>query len=60
MKLYMCIKQKKVENFSIKRLYIERATDKIYWAVNQDQIGVWLFCFDKEHIFNMFEDYPFN
>ena len=36
-----------------------RKKDTIWWVDNADEvIGEWLFSFDKEHIFNMFSDYP--
>lgn len=41
------------ENF-----YKNNPDDKIWWLEDPDQIGVWLFSFDKKKIFNMFEDYP--
>ncbi|MGL5973496.1 MAG: DUF7675 family protein, partial [Oscillospiraceae bacterium] len=34
--------------------------DKIWWQETPDQVGLWLFSFDKKTIFNMFEDYPYN
>lgn len=33
-------------------------TDWIWWVDNPDVKGEWLFSFDKEHVFNMFRDYP--
>ena len=36
------------------------STDKIWWKDTSDQVGVWLFSFDKQIVFNMFEDYPHN
>ena len=41
------------ENF-----YKNNPDDKIWWLEDPEQIGVWLFSFDKKKIFNMFEDYP--
>ena len=41
------------ENF-----YKNNPDDKIWWLEEPDQIGVWLFSFDRKKIFNMFEDYP--
>ena len=41
--------------------YKNNPDDKIWWLDNTDEkIGVWIFSFDKEKQFNMFEDYPFN
>ena len=37
--------------------YKNEETDQIWW-VDTDAIGVWEFSFDKETIFNMFQDYP--
>lgn len=34
--------------------------DRIWWVNNPETKGVWLFSFDKKHIFNMFADYPHN
>ena len=33
--------------------------DKIWWIHNPEQKGERLFTFDKETIFNLFEDYPY-
>lgn len=33
---------------------------KIWWEETPDQVGLWLFSFDKKTTFNMFEDYPHN
>ena len=41
------------ENF-----YKNNPNDKIWWVDNPEQIGVWLFSFDKKKIYNMFADYP--
>ena len=30
------------------------STDKIWWKDTSDQVGVWLFSFDKQIVFNMF------
>ena len=38
--------------------YKKRKKDKIWWVDNTEEIGVWLFSFDKKKIFNMFADYP--
>lgn len=32
--------------------------DVIWWVDNTENIGEWLFSFDKKTIFNMFADYP--
>jgi hypothetical protein len=36
----------------------ENKTDKIWWVDNPNVVGVWEFSFDKETVFNLFEDYP--
>lgn len=42
-----------------RRFYKENETDIIWWVDNaRDAVGVWEFSFDKETVFNMFEDYP--
>ena len=42
------------------KFYKTNKKDKISWVDNHEQVGVWLFSFDKKRIFNMFEDYPHN
>ncbi len=32
--------------------------DMIWWVDNPENIGEWLFTFDKTNVFNMFRDYP--
>ena len=32
--------------------------DVIWWVDNPENIGEWLFTFDKTNVFNMFRDYP--
>jgi hypothetical protein len=39
--------------------YKNDENDKIWW-VDTDQIGQWLFSFDKKKIYNMYADYPHN
>lgn len=43
---------------SSKNFVKENATDKIWWVDNPNVVGVWEFSFDKETVFNLFEDYP--
>lgn len=38
--------------------YKNNDTDTIWWKDTPDQVGVWLFSFDKKTVFNMFRDYP--
>lgn len=40
--------------------YKNNIDDNIWWMDNPETKGEWLFSFDKEHIFNMFRDYPHN
>lgn len=35
-------------------------TDTIWWVDNDEQVGVFLFSFDKKKIYNLFADYPHN
>lgn len=37
--------------------YKNEETDLIWWKYT-DQIGEWIFSFDKKKEFNMYEDYP--
>lgn len=39
--------------------YKENETDAIWWYDNPEEKGVWLFSFDRENVFNLFEDYPY-
>lgn len=39
--------------------YKENETDRVWWVDNPDAKGVWLFSFDRETVFNLFEDYPY-
>lgn len=39
--------------------YKNKKNDIIWWVDNiEEKFGVWLFSFDKKHIFNLFQDYP--
>lgn len=38
--------------------YKNNDTDQIWWKDTPDQVGVWIFSFDREEKFNMFSDYP--
>jgi len=38
--------------------YKRNASDTIYWVDVCDQKGLFLFSFDKIHVFNLFTDYP--
>lgn len=41
------------------QFYKNKKTDKIWWVNNLgEQIGVFEFTFDKEKIYNLFQDYP--
>lgn len=39
--------------------YKENENDRVWWVDNPDVKGVWLFSFDRETVFNLFEDYPY-
>ena len=39
-------------------LYKNNDTDRIMWVDDPEKIGEWVFTFDGEHFFNMFQDYP--
>lgn len=41
------------------KFYKENESDQIWWVDNPDEIGVWLFSFDKITVFNLFQDYPY-
>jgi hypothetical protein len=41
------------------RFYKNEPNDKIWWQDTPDQVGLWLFSFDKIKVFNMYEDYPY-
>lgn len=45
---------------SSNKFYKENQNDKIYWVDTPDQVGVFLFSFDREKVFNLFKDYPYN
>lgn len=38
--------------------YKNNETDRIWWVENLDEKGLFLFSFDKDKVFNLFEDYP--
>lgn len=40
--------------------YTKERGDRVFWVNNVDQVGVHLFSFDKERVYNLFEDYPHN
>ncbi len=49
---------KKVSDYDyIDEFCKDEEDDKIWW-VKTDRIGEFLFTFDKQTIFNLFEDYP--
>lgn len=37
-----------------------KKSDKIYWTSTLERLDEHLFSFDKQTIFNLFEDYPHN
>ena len=40
--------------------YKDRPSDRIWWLEVINEKGLWLFSFDRENIYNMFQDYPDN
>lgn len=38
--------------------YKENDTDRIWWVDTVDNIGLYLFSFDRKRIYNLFSDYP--
>lgn len=40
--------------------YKNVGTDTIWWVDNDEQVGVFLFSFDKKKIYNLFADYQHN
>lgn len=38
--------------------YKNKDTDKIWWKDTPDNVGLWIFSFDKKIEYNMFADYP--
>lgn len=40
--------------------YKNNTNDTIYWVDNVDNLGEFLFSFDKKKIYNLFADYPHN
>ena len=41
-----------------KAFYKENPSDVIWWVDDPESRGVWEFSFDRQTVFNMFEDYP--
>lgn len=40
--------------------YKDEKWHQIWWLEVLNEKGLWLFSFDKEKIYNLFEDYPWN
>ena len=38
--------------------YKEHDGDKVWWLLNEDSTGKFIFSFDKKTNFNLFKDYP--
>ena len=38
--------------------YKENPKDKVFWVDNPEEIGEFLFSFDKKKVYNLFADYP--
>lgn len=56
------MEKKNVKNMQSNKyeFYKNNDTDQIWWVDNPKKIGVHLFSFDKQKIYNLFEDYPQN
>ena len=56
------MEKKNVKNMQSNKyeFYKNNDTDQIWWVDNPEKIGVHLFSFDKQKIYNLFEDYPQN
>ncbi len=54
MKLFARRKRKRVATW-----YKTNESDKVWWLDNRDQIGEYVFSFDKKTEFNLFADYPY-
>lgn len=40
------------------KFHKENKSDSVWWVDNPDQVGTFLFSFDKKIVFNLFQDYP--
>lgn len=40
--------------------YKNNDNDKVWWIEDLEQVGQFLFSFDKKKIYNLFADYPHN
>ena len=38
--------------------YKNNPTDKIWWQETPDEVGLFLFSFDRVKVYNLFEDFP--
>ena len=47
-----------LEEIQIIRWEKREEKDKIWWLDNPCRVGEWIFSFDKQHSYNMFQDYP--
>lgn len=43
---------------SSKHLYKNNPSDKVWWLDNPEELGVFVFTFDRKTFFNLFQDYP--
>ena len=41
------------------KFYKNNPKDQVWWVETPDQVGLFLFSFDKKQIFNLYEDYPY-
>lgn len=47
------------ERLSEFSFYKENESDMVWWVDTPDLVGEFLFSFDKQTIYNMFQDYPY-
>ncbi|MBF1066126.1 MAG: hypothetical protein HXL28_05110 [Prevotellaceae bacterium] len=40
--------------------YKENDNDQVWWVNTVDKVGLYLFTFDRQKIYNLFSDYPHN
>ncbi len=43
---------------SNKHLYKNNPSEKVWWLDNPEELGVFVFTFDRKTFFNLFQDYP--
>ena len=43
---------------ALNNLYKRKPSDRIWWVDNVEETGAFEFTFDRQTVFNLFEDYP--